>query len=208
MRKPDFIIINILISIIITAASVPSPPLATTSTATATKTTTTTTKTKATTGVRARAVLIQILHPVQRARGPASSCYFTAATNTNPARPLKLCFSTNLAPPCFWWQRNGTQQTQKNTFRQSSTPAKNRFFPPTTDQAGCGTPGRQTRADSSLWPQSTVPKLPGGTNGCQTLKKWHPKHHLFPSFLWLYVSLPPPPHPLLILTSFARWNYA
>ena len=42
--------------------------------------------------------------------------------------------------------------------------------PAQTDQAGCGTPGRQTRVDSSLWPQSTVPKLPSGTNGCQTLK--------------------------------------
>ena len=27
-----------------------------------------------------------------------------------------------------------------------------------------------TRVDSSLWPQRTVPKLPSGTNGCQTLK--------------------------------------
>ena len=32
------------------------------------------------------------------------------------------------------------------------------------------TPGRQTRVDSSLWPQRTVPKLPSGTNGCQTLE--------------------------------------
>ena len=32
------------------------------------------------------------------------------------------------------------------------------------------TPGRQTRVDSSLWPQRTVPKLSSGTNGCQTLK--------------------------------------
>ena len=29
---------------------------------------------------------------------------------------------------------------------------------------------RMTRVDSSLWPQRTVPKLPSGTNGCQTLK--------------------------------------
>ena len=29
---------------------------------------------------------------------------------------------------------------------------------------------RVTRVDSSLWPQRTVPKLPSGTNGCQTLK--------------------------------------
>ena len=29
---------------------------------------------------------------------------------------------------------------------------------------------RVTRVDSSLWPQRTVPKLPTGTNGCQTLK--------------------------------------
>ena len=32
------------------------------------------------------------------------------------------------------------------------------------------TPGRQTRVDSSLWPQRTVPKLPSGTNSCQTLR--------------------------------------
>ena len=29
---------------------------------------------------------------------------------------------------------------------------------------------RVTRVDSGLWPQRTVPKLPSGTNGCQTLK--------------------------------------
>ena len=29
---------------------------------------------------------------------------------------------------------------------------------------------RVTRVDSSLWPQRTVPKLPSGTSGCQTLK--------------------------------------
>ena len=29
---------------------------------------------------------------------------------------------------------------------------------------------RVTRVDLSLWPQRTVPKLPSGTNGCQTLK--------------------------------------
>ena len=29
---------------------------------------------------------------------------------------------------------------------------------------------RVTRVDSSLWPQRTVPKLPSGTNGCQTLQ--------------------------------------
>ena len=29
---------------------------------------------------------------------------------------------------------------------------------------------RVTRVDSSLWPHRTVPKLPSGTNGCQTLE--------------------------------------
>ena len=29
---------------------------------------------------------------------------------------------------------------------------------------------RVTRVNSSLWPHCTVPKLPSGTNGCQTLK--------------------------------------
>ena len=41
---------------------------------------------------------------------------------------------------------------------------------PFTSSTFYTTPGRQTRVDSSLWPQRTVPKLPSGTNGCQTLK--------------------------------------
>ena len=65
---------------------------------------------------------------------------------------------------------------------------------------------RVTRVDSSLWPRRTVPKLPSGTNGCQTLKT----ATLNTSYFCQkrpYVNHPPP-HPLLILTSFARWNYA
>ena len=41
---------------------------------------------------------------------------------------------------------------------------------PFTSSTFYTTPGRQTKVDSSLWPQRTVPKLPSGTNGCQTLK--------------------------------------
>ena len=64
---------------------------------------------------------------------------------------------------------------------------------------------RVTRVDSSLWPQRTVPKLPSGTNGCQTLKTATLNTSYFCQKRPL-CQPPPSPHPLLILSSFARWN--
>ena len=79
-----------------------------------------------------------------------------------------LLYQAHLHQTPFYSTKNTTTKTPPQKLsclhhHKNTTPAQ-------TDQAGCGTPGRQTRVDSSLWPQSTVPKLPSGTNGCQTLK--------------------------------------
>ena len=110
------------------------------------------------------------------------------------------------SPDTFYSTKNTTTKTPPQKLsclhhHKNTTPAQ-------TDQAGCGTPGRQTRVDSSLWPQSTVPKLPSGTNGCQTLKRGTLNTSYFCHFCTPMSASPLPHTPLLILTSFARWNYA
>ena len=65
---------------------------------------------------------------------------------------------------------------------------------------------RQTRVDSSLWPRGAVPELPNWYKGLQNVHLPHPTYHLTVDFGCTYGSTPPTPP--LILTSFARWNYA
>ena len=65
---------------------------------------------------------------------------------------------------------------------------------------------RQTRVDSSLWPRGAVPELPNWYEGLQNVHLPHPTYHLTVDFVCTYGSTPPTPP--LILTSFARWNYA
>ena len=96
-----------------------------------------------------------------------------------------LGFKDGWYSPCgsAWWLVVATNPSEKPV--RGWTKASTRLFrvlhlptftphlshqTPFTSSTFYTTPGRQTKVDSSLWPQRTVPKLPSGTNGCQTLK--------------------------------------